>query len=306
MLISPKLPWYAHMSERPKGPLSIFCEDLPGDVARRVTVSSWFALDADGVHLQSLFSDYWANISFGVRLKRDLPAEASKIALNLGHAVDDMHNVALLHHRMAWTHQQSVSGVLDALVAAKYLALDIELFHVELRSALDHCAMCISAVTSKPGQVPSSFRALQGWVRESRAKDLLGKDLVDLVSGASWFPDARGLRDAMVHRGGRTEVFPHNELILFQVYDSAWKDLVSDKLIMHSENVVNFHIYSAIIFTELLLFLEHLTLALAERCPAPGPKGDLRTRTYNLGFPSYLFGLSAYADAARGIISTYS
>lgn len=298
MLIHPKLPWYTHMSDRPATPRAVPTDRLPDEVRRRVAVSSWFGQDGDGVHLCARFCDYRVDLSYAARTG-SLSSNGCDLAQLFGYAVDDLQNVALLLHRMDWIHKQSAAEAIDPTLSSMYLALDIELFQVELRSAMDYCASSIEAVASKRGQAPTSFRDLQKWVQEPRAVSLLGEALVDLVKGAGWFPGARGIRDAILHQGGRALVFPSKTSILFQVYDSALKNLIVDKHVMHNENVVDFGMYSAILLSEFLLFMEGLAGALSPRCPAPGPLGEVRTRTYNVGFEPFLAALGAYADAAR-------
>jgi len=94
-------------------------------------------------------------------------------------------------------------------------------------------------------------------------------------------------------------VFPHGDLVLFQVYGDRWRGLVDAELIMHNENVVDFRLYSAIAFSELLLFVEGLGTILSRRIPAPGPLGGAATRSYNIGFETFIDSLSSYALAAQ-------
>lgn len=306
MLVSPKLPWYTHMSDRPSARFSIPDDGLAEHIARRVRVSRWFAEDEDGLHIVDGYAGCAIDLAYAART--DGVGQAGKaVALTLWQALDDLNNVGVLLHRMDWMHQQAVQGKVDSALASMYLALDVELFHVELRSSLDYCSRCVAAAAARSGQVPGdSFRRLRNWVAKERqrAVQVLGQDLVTLIAEASWFPEMRGLRDAMVHKGGRVHVFPHEEAILFQVHDAEWNTLVAAEHIMHNENVVDFRPYSAILFSELLIFVDRLADSLRGRFPVPRPAGGKGVRTYNLGFSVFLSSLAVYADAARGGTST--
>ena len=254
-----------------------------------------FATDEYGLHLHGPLVDYQVNLVTECRLNRQ--TNLRPLAVRLCHAHDDFRNLALLVSKIEWLHRHSRGAGLDRQLASMYLALDIELFHVQLRSALDHCAACIGATSHKAGQVPAeSLNALRNWAAKNRkrAEALLDTELLELVYAANWFPDVRKVRDSLVHDGASVLVFPDDERLLFQAFTSSWKTLIVHEHIMHNENVADFRLYAAILFSEFLLFLEGVTSGLARKYPMQQPGG---ARSYCAGFRDALEWLRRYAAA---------
>ncbi|HXK20415.1 MAG TPA: hypothetical protein VNG33_21545, partial [Polyangiaceae bacterium] len=206
----------------------------------------------------------------------------------------------ILVAKIEWLHRHAGSAGLDQQLAGMYLALDIELFHVQLRSALDYCAACISETSKKAGQVPNeSFNSLQQWVAKNptRAAALLDPEILRLLGNAHWFPDVRAVRDSLVHRGAWVLVFPDRERLLFQAYAGAWRTLVVQEHIMYNENVADFRLYAAILFSEFLLLLDGLTAVVSRKYPVQHGSG---ARSYCTGFPQVLEWLRQYALVTTG------
>src|SRR5262249_53130959 len=149
----------------------------------------------------------------------------SRTARHLNHIQDDLVNVGTLMVRLAMITEQQQAGRLPQGHWFAFTTLDIDHFHIQLRSALDHVAEVIVAASAHRRSMPGreghrSFRELQDWLRKdgSNAK-IVGEDLSSLVDAAVWFPELRELRDDNVHHGARTLSFDDGASgILFQVY----------------------------------------------------------------------------------------
>ena len=153
MLITPRLPAKVQMSEAPSTSCALMASGLPLDAARRVNVSERFSRDLQGVFVTSRFSDYVVDVSYAAQMGTVTP-QAEKLTRDLSHARDDVNNLALMLHRMERTQRESAHGAIEPVLASMYQALDIELFHVVLRSSLDYCACAIVSRSNQKGASP--------------------------------------------------------------------------------------------------------------------------------------------------------
>ncbi len=147
-----------------------------------------------------------------------------------------------------------------------YASVDIEHFHIEHRSIMDYVAELVAHIANKYGKVPETYRKLMNWVSKAGNRNRLGEDLAMVVESARWFPDLRGIRDSLIHRGGFTLVFGSpRDGILFQVLKDHVKNLIDHKFLMFNENVVYFDRYAAIYLARLFVFLELLAETIYQR-----------------------------------------
>jgi hypothetical protein len=166
---------------------------------------------------------------------------------------------------------------------------DIDLFHVEVRSAFDYVAEIVRLISDSPDQVPGksfsrfttlSFATLKNWIaRDSSNESKVGKDLVEFVVSCDWFDDLKNTRDKLVHRGGFTLAFPEKKRILFQVYHEGPTIRVPE--IMYNENVVDFELYAGLYCGYLIACLEELATLVQARSGLTAHPG--RTKGYGLG-----------------------
>ena len=205
-------------------------------------------------------------VDFAVR-SRDIP---SAVAAPYAHIFQDVWNCLSLVERLEWTNQEARRGRLAAGRYYQWATLDIEHFHVEVRSVYDYVAKCIGAVAARPGSVPTgSFEKLYNWVVGSKSRGRLDTDLAELIRSAEHFVLMRGVRNSIVHQGGHTMVFMDaNDGILFQVHQNL-RRLVSVHGLMFNDNVVYFRRYAALVLGSSLLLLERLAEVLTQRL---GPK----------------------------------
>jgi hypothetical protein len=146
-----------------------------------------------------------------------------------------------------------------------YAEADIEYWHVQAQTLLDHVRNIISRLANRSGHLPPSFSKLYEGVHNPKSEaesqefaDKLGADWVALIRSATWYPTLRDVRQELVHRGGRTMVFvPPSDGILFQVQKGAsFKRVVDVEPLMLDGNVVFFDRYAAFFVSNTLVFLE--------------------------------------------------
>lgn len=180
---------------------------------------------------------------------------------------EDLWCIGALLERLEWMRQACLKGIVSDSLWSQWGALDIEHFHVLVRSLLDYAAFTISTVSQRPDCVPKdSFRALRQWLESNPGNaNRLGEDLVRLVRAAEWFPSLRDIRDSVVHGGAHTLVFGRAEDgILFQVH-AGFRNKVREDTCMFNENVVEFRRYGVLVFARLLILLEELADCIVSR-----------------------------------------
>ena len=90
-----------------------------------------------------------------------------------------------------------------------FTKLDIELFHIKIRSIFDYIAKIIQRASDFPDQVPDkSFQDIKEWLEKKEENKIkLGPELADLFSQCEWFPYIQETRDWDIHRGAEAAVF---------------------------------------------------------------------------------------------------
>lgn len=188
---------------------------------------------------------------------------------------EDWGNLLKIITRIEWTLGQVNKGELHEHAWMAFTALDVEHFHVELRSAFDYLARIVIAQSAQPGQTPKgSYNLLSKWATKNfvRAARLLGDDLARSVAESrKLFLDRKRIRELVVHSGARSLVFPPAEGVLFQVYArglqfNLLKDLGD---LMHNENVVNFKRYASSTLLQFWALVEAVSVETFSRYALP-------------------------------------
>lgn len=215
----------------------------------------------DGAIVSSNFQDFLGDVHVGAVL----PMTDQRLASLRNHLYDanqDFWNISVLIHRLEWIRAQRIElGESLDYLWMQYTQLDIQTFHVEIRSLFDHLAAAIAVVGAKPKTMPMSFREQLEWCEKhpDRALRALLREQKD------WFKDLRTIRDQLVHRGNVPIVFGRpSEGILFQIYRPNRAPYVMRPGIMHNENVAYFDRYAALIISRLLCFAEDLAAVLRD------------------------------------------
>lgn len=206
---------------------------------------------------------------------RDELACLPAIGSNAHFLHEDWGNLLTLIKRIEWTLAQVNAGALPEHAWMEFTALDVEHFHVELRSAFDYLARIVIAQSAQPGQTPKgSYSLLSKWAANNivRARRLLGHDLAQSVADSrKLFLDRKRVRELVVHSGARSLVFPPAEGILFQVYAHGLQFNLLKELgdLMHNENVVNFKRYASSTLLQFWALVEAVSVQTFSRYALP-------------------------------------
>ena len=189
-----------------------------------------------------------------------------------GHAqiVDErVGELVTVGHKLQWQLTQHIEQRLPWDVYVHYASLDVVVFFMLLRSALDHSAGIIQHVVTAPkGQRKrfSSFHELHGFAGTSRGRQYLGDVVSDLVVSCDWFEDVRGWRDAIVHEGSHLLVTNDGPRPVFLIAHGTTFEMNIPE-VMCSTNVVDYWHFAGLYLAYLICFLDDLALLVRGMLP---------------------------------------
>lgn len=194
----------------------------------------------------------------------------------------DLWNVATLLARLEWMRSLAHQGNLHNEAWRSFSSLDIENFFVQMRSTMDHVAEILQRLLQKGKQLPESFRKLRESLQKYRNR--LPVEIANIIEAASWFDQMRSARDALVHQGGFSLVFCEpQDGILFQVYGKGHDGYFSHPSMMFNDNIVRFDRFASLLVSNLLVFLDHIGVALYKTTTLSMKVGPVQSSC--MGFP---------------------
>lgn len=198
------------------------------------------------------------------RAKAPVGAEGDRLrnlSVRANYASHDLLNLFTLASRMEWMLGLADSGTLSEGHFGEYATADIEGFHTQLRSLFDYLAQAMAPYASR--KIPESFRRLQDRILcDNQYGAGIGQALADLVIACNWFGYMRDTRDELVHRGGRSIIFPARGEILFQTYGEEGIRHTFPP-VMYNENVADFRLYGGMYLGRLSDYMEKWALTMA-------------------------------------------
>ncbi len=191
----------------------------------------------------------------------------NKFGKDLNRIVQDIWNISTIAHRLEWMRGQIPKDKFVKNMWMNYASLDVDHFHIELRSIMDYLAKIISQSASKPSRLPDSFNSLLKGLTKKKYNNLLERDLIEIVeSTRSWFYYLRDRRDAITHKGEYAIVFPETrDGFLFLMANQGFDNLDFKPLIMQNLNCAYFDRYAAILFSKVLVLLENVAKTIGPK-----------------------------------------
>lgn len=237
-----------------------------------------FAEDGDGVFLKGRFHDLFVNL----KLWPQVGSEQKKILVQLFKFVnEDLWNISQTIDRIEWSRHQFIENENIEYKWMFYASLDVQLIHYEFRSIMDYIAQAIGRIYKTPRKKSESFERLLNWTRKNPNK--LDDDISKLLLSINWFSQIRGIRNLFLHLGGSTLIFGKpKDGILFQIYKEDFYKVIDKEHLLYNKNVAHFDKYFAVYFSYLLLFLENISIILANKLG--GALRENMVRNYGIGF----------------------
>jgi hypothetical protein len=212
----------------------------------------------------------------------------AKVYENSRYINQDLWDIETLLERIAWTRDLRVGDKIDDGLWSRFTALDIDLFHVTIRSMFDYAATLLAFISGKPGQLPmvngrASFEELYTWARKPGSIERVSPDFISAITDCEWFTLLRNVRNSIVHMGGQTVMMYIKRRIVFQTmqgHDNGF--LVRFPEVMYNAHVVDFELYAGMIYGYLLNFLEDVgTLVFDWASASPEDRSERSTNQHS-------------------------
>ncbi len=165
------------------------------------------------------------------------------------HSIGDaLWDIETTIYRLEWQKQLYFNGELTASQWFIFSKADIRLFHIELRSLMDHVGLVIKNVSTSRNKPKDSFDDLRKKRVDYLQKNMISKELFDLLDGADWFDGVRDIRDEIVHKGVRVVSFgiKKGDPVMWAIYKGHFRNVMKISPFVINENgVMNFERYAA-------------------------------------------------------------
>lgn len=230
----------------------------------------------DGTIVASKAQDLLGDVHLMAHVSKDPRLDV--LRRHLFAANQDFWNISILIHRLDWfrTQRPETTEPFDP-IWFHYTQLDIQTFHVEIRSIFDYLAASVVVLSPKPKTMPTSFRGLLKWA-ENNPKRISPTVRDLLLEQRDWFMDLRSIRDQLIHNGGQPIVFGKpSEGIQFQIYRPQHAPHIIQPGIMYNDNVAYFDRYAALIIARVLCFMENLAIPLRNMAGLPSGPGCVQS-----------------------------
>ena len=191
---------------------------------------------------RSIFEDFAGDIHIANCMKQEAPP----IHFPLRSISKSLWDIETTIHRLQWQKELFFHETIDFGQWYIYAQADIRLFHIEIRSLLDHLGLCIKHLCD--GKKPKdSFSALTENYQKYFEAGIIPKEFHELLGNCSWFESFRDTRDKIVHEGAEVDVFgmKTGEPILFWVRKKDIKIIQENSFFFNSNGVLNFENYAS-------------------------------------------------------------
>ncbi len=187
----------------------------------------------------------------------------------------DIWKISSIFYKIEYIRLHTLKNKNSDSLFGSFITLDIEHFHIILRSLFDNLASMISATASKEKQLSDSFNQLIDRAKNKPNHFIkltnieLHKTLLDYED---WFISLRTIRDDIAHRNFDSLVFGNqNEDIYFWIKNGNRNDSIKssypyyDLIRYNIHDVVSFTKYSGINFALLINLIEEISMNIMQR-----------------------------------------
>lgn len=164
---------------------------------------------------------------------------------NIGDALWDIETTI---YRLEWQKQLYFNKNLADSQWFIFSKADIRLFHIELRSLMDHIGLVIKNVCPSKNKPKDSFDDLRKKRDNYLQKKMISKEMYDLLDGTEWFDNFRAIRGAIVHEGANVVSFgiKKGEPVIWAIYKGNFTNAIKiSPFIINENGVMNFERYAA-------------------------------------------------------------
>jgi len=115
--------------------------------------------------------------------------------------------LSVIMDKIAYTYSRAILEKGNVFRWSNYARTDIELFHIILRSSMDYVTKIISCFLPLNKTSFSIFRK-----DLNDHKDVVGKEIYELVSKADWYEEFNRIRNELIHGGSEITVYHQFEV----------------------------------------------------------------------------------------------
>ena len=206
--------------------------------------------------MSSMFEDFYSQINL-LSLTQNKFVALNKPLVMITESLWDIETVL---YRIDWLN----NGVLNKNLDNNWYLFsksDIRLFHIELRSLLDHLGLFIKNLVPSKNKPKDSFHALRSNVEKYFKLNIIDQKIYLIINSASWFDDFSVIRDKIVHNGATISTFFQypGDPIMFSIGKYYFDSLVFDKdFIIGKNNLLNFERYAAFYMAHIYNLLDEI------------------------------------------------
>jgi len=161
---------------------------------------------------------------------------------------DALWDIETTLYRLEWQKQLYFNDELSTSQWFIFSKADIRLFHIELRSLMDHIGLVIKNVSQSKNKPKDSFDDLRKKRNDYLQKKMISKEICDLLDSADWFDQFRTIRGAIVHEGANVISFgiKKGEPVIWAIYKQHLSNVLTiSPFIINENGVMNFERYAA-------------------------------------------------------------
>jgi hypothetical protein len=161
---------------------------------------------------------------------------------------DALWDIETTIYRLEWQKQLYFNDELSTTQWFIFSKADIRLFHIELRSLMDHIGLVIKNASPAKNKPKDSFDDLRKKRNDYLQKKMISQEIYNLLDSADWFDEFRAIRGAIVHEGANVISFglKKGEPVIWAIYKQNFKNVLTiSPFIINENGVMNFERYAA-------------------------------------------------------------
>lgn len=210
------------------------------------------SIDVEKSCIKSSFEDFSGDLVLNTSLSC-LP-----IFNGVGMVADALWDIETTIDRLEWQKQLYFHKKISPSQWFIYSKADIRLFHIEIRSLMDHIGLVIKHTAQSKNKPKDSFDELRKKREYYLLENMISQEVYDLLESSDWFDRFRAIRGAIVHEGAKVISFgiKRGEPVLWVIWKQNFKALIKDSMFVVNENgVMNFERYAAYHMCHIYSFL---------------------------------------------------
>jgi len=184
---------------------------------------------------------------------------------------ESVYQIETLFSKLEWLKNFIIKHNNKDFYLREYIGIDLDYFFIKYISTFGYISGAITATFNNIPQFNewlkknyTNFSELKKYVENEvknnrNLKEKIGDSFVNIISDTEWYDEFNEIRNAIVHKRGRTESFGvYNNMIVFQIETTKTKNITIDKL-KFNEYTIYFDLYAGLYYGYLVGYLEKIS-----------------------------------------------